>query len=115
MLQSQLHNIHLTNAQAQQSATNIRNAPRSVDFNVIKDDIKIIWHDENMLKLYREHRSIGISESYKYFFDQVDTIAAAEYQPTKQDIIYSYIPTTGILSGTFVLNDQCTANVFDTG
>eukprot|EP01084_Bolivina_argentea_P158365 275876_1 len=100
---------------SRQSAVDIMNSPRNINISSIKHDLQILWDDENIRQTFNNHNSIAISDVYNYFFDDLDRICKSEYFPTEQDILLCYIPTTGIRSTRFAINDNCTMEVFDTG
>lgn len=39
------------------------------------------------------------------FFDQIDRIAGASYQPTDGDILHARVKTTGIIESTFKIGN----------
>jgi len=49
-----------------------------------------------------------------FFFEQIDRIASPDYVPTEQDFISARIPTTGIRSITFPIQNQ-TFTIIDVG
>ncbi|XP_051959864.1 guanine nucleotide-binding protein subunit alpha-14 [Xyrauchen texanus] len=62
-----------------------------------------IWKDLGLKKCYERRREFQISDSAKYYFDDIDRISAAFYLPSLQDILRVRIPTTGIIEYIFDL------------
>ncbi len=53
---------------------------------------------------YFRRREYQLTDSAKYFFSNIERIAATNYLPNQQDILRSRIPTTGIVEYTFDLD-----------
>uniref|UniRef100_A0AAY4DJP9 Guanine nucleotide-binding protein subunit alpha-11 n=1 Tax=Denticeps clupeoides TaxID=299321 RepID=A0AAY4DJP9_9TELE len=67
------------------------------------DAIKKLWEDEGMHKCYKRRREYQLSDSAKYFLDDIKRIFAPVYLPTLQDILRVRVPTTGIIEYLFDL------------
>ncbi|XP_051552139.1 guanine nucleotide-binding protein subunit alpha-14-like isoform X1 [Myxocyprinus asiaticus] len=65
--------------------------------------IKTVWKDRGLQTCYDRRREFQISDSAKYYFDDIDRISAAFYLPSLQDILRVRIPTTGITEYIFDL------------
>ncbi|CAG2103062.1 unnamed protein product [Medioppia subpectinata] len=65
--------------------------------------IKEWWDDSGVQKCYKRRNEYKLSDSAKYYFDDIDRLSARDYTPTKQDILHVCIPTTGINEYTFEL------------
>merc|ERR1719461_2811908 len=72
--------------------------------------IKEVWSDEGILMTWenRSECSVGISKSLSYFVRNIDRIARkpAAYRPTKQDVIYVHLPTTGVIESQFDIRNH---------
>jgi hypothetical protein len=66
--------------------------------------IKQLWSDSGVQECYNKRNEFQLSDSAKYYFDQIDRISDINYLPTQQDILRVRIPTTGINEYTFVLS-----------
>ncbi|NP_001003753.1 guanine nucleotide-binding protein subunit alpha-14 [Danio rerio] len=65
--------------------------------------IKSVWKDQGLQKCYERRREYQLSDSTKYYLDDMDRIAAGFYMPTLQDILRVRVPTTGIIEYVFDL------------
>ncbi|KAK3595454.1 hypothetical protein CHS0354_003446 [Potamilus streckersoni] len=68
------------------------------------DAIKSLWADSGIMECYDRRREYQLSDSAKYYLDDVDRIAAPDYLPTLQDILRVRAPTTGIIEYPFDLD-----------
>jgi GTPase SAR1 family protein len=76
-----------------------------LDNNYVKA-IKQLWSDSGVQECYNRRNEFQLSDSAKYYFDQIDRISDINYIPTQQDILRVRIPTTGINEYTFILSTQ---------
>ena len=53
--------------------------------------------------------------SLRYYYASLDRIFSPDYCPTEQDILHSYLKTTGITEVNFKLGDHANMSVYDTG
>jgi guanine nucleotide-binding protein G(q) subunit alpha len=58
--------------------------------------IKQLWTDSGIQECYNRRNEYYLSDSAKYYFEDIDRIADDEYMPTLQDILRVRVPTTGI-------------------
>eukprot|EP01105_Mastigella_eilhardi_P009828 TRINITY_DN22_c0_g2_i1.p2 TRINITY_DN22_c0_g2~~TRINITY_DN22_c0_g2_i1.p2 ORF type:complete len:390 (-),score=129.70 TRINITY_DN22_c0_g2_i1:1380-2510(-) len=58
-------------------------------------DIKTLWHDMGVRQAYSRSREFQLPDCAAYYFSGVDRLAAADYMPTDQDIVYTPSHTTG--------------------
>ncbi|CAF0794081.1 unnamed protein product [Rotaria sordida] len=65
------------------------------------DAIKHIWSDEGIQLCYRRRREYRLTDSAKYFLDNISRISGENYMPNDDDILRVRIPTTGIISKDF--------------
>ncbi|CAG2176719.1 unnamed protein product [Oppiella nova] len=66
--------------------------------------IKQLWVDSGVQKCYNRRNEYQLSDSAKYYFNDIDRLSATNYMPTRQDILRVRVPTTGINEYTFELN-----------
>ncbi|KAL7834802.1 hypothetical protein SRHO_G00290490 [Serrasalmus rhombeus] len=66
--------------------------------------IKSVWSDHGMQQCYERRREYQLSDSAKYYLDDIDRISSALYVPTVQDILRVRVPTTGIIEYPFNLS-----------
>lgn len=67
----------------------------------VVDAIKHIWSDEGVKTCYHRRREYRLTDSAKYFLDDIDRISAHNFTPTDDDILRVRIPTTGIVQEDF--------------
>lgn len=63
--------------------------------------IKALWADPAIQETYNHQAEFQLNDSAKYFFDQIDTIAALGFVPSEQDVLHARAPTTGIVENQF--------------
>jgi len=66
--------------------------------------IKGCWKDPGMQECYDRRREYQLTDSAKYYLDDVDRIHEPGYIPTLQDILRVRVPTTGIIEYPFDLD-----------
>ncbi|XP_037339983.2 guanine nucleotide-binding protein subunit alpha-14-like [Pungitius pungitius] len=69
------------------------------------DAIKRVWNDHGVQRCYDRRREFQISDSAKYYLQDMDRITAQLYIPTLQDILRVRVPTTGIIEYPFHLSE----------
>lgn len=66
--------------------------------------IKALWADSGIQECYDRRREYQLTDSAKYYLDDVDRITQPDYLPTLQDILRVRSPTTGIIEYPFDLD-----------
>eukprot|EP00731_Ephydatia_muelleri_P017785 Em0010g883a len=61
-----------------------------------KSAIQLLWRDGGVRQCYQRRREYQISDSAKYYLDDLDRLFAQDYIPTMQDVLRVRVPTTGI-------------------
>ncbi|KAI3361757.1 hypothetical protein L3Q82_002100 [Scortum barcoo] len=69
------------------------------------DAIKSLWSDPGIQECYNRKREYQLSDSTKYYLNDLDRIADASYLPTQQDVLRVRVPTTGIIEYPFHLEN----------
>ncbi|MBN3289438.1 GNAQ protein, partial [Polypterus senegalus] len=59
--------------------------------------IKSLWIDPGIQECYDRRREYQLSDSAKYYLNDLDRIADTAYLPTQQDVLRVRVPTTGII------------------
>lgn len=87
------------------------NQIRQVDYETVMtfdeqhvEAIQSLWADSGIQECYDRRREYQLTDSAKYYLDDVDRIAAPNYLPTLQDILRVRVPTTGIIEYPFDLD-----------
>ncbi|XP_040052773.1 guanine nucleotide-binding protein G(q) subunit alpha [Gasterosteus aculeatus] len=73
--------------------------------NVYVDAIKCLWSDPGIQECYHRKREYQLSDSAKYYLNDLGRIADPGYLPTQQDVLRVRVPTTGIIEYPFDLED----------
>uniref|UniRef100_A0A0N5BP33 Guanine nucleotide-binding protein alpha-12 subunit n=1 Tax=Strongyloides papillosus TaxID=174720 RepID=A0A0N5BP33_STREA len=63
--------------------------------------IKKLWNDNGIKETFNKRNRFQLTESCKYFFDNLDRIGTVEYIPTNQDILYCRKASRGITEHFF--------------
>ncbi|XP_010174537.2 guanine nucleotide-binding protein G(q) subunit alpha-like, partial [Antrostomus carolinensis] len=71
--------------------------------NPYVDAIRSLWNDPGIQECYDRRREYQLSDSTKYYLNDLDRIADATYLPTQQDVLRVRVPTTGIIEYPFDL------------
>lgn len=69
------------------------------------DAIKSLWDDPGIQECYDRKREYQLSDSTKYYLNDLDRIADCAYVPTQQDVLRVRVPTTGIIEYFFDLEN----------
>ncbi|XP_068190264.1 guanine nucleotide-binding protein G(q) subunit alpha-like [Antennarius striatus] len=69
------------------------------------DAIRSLWEDPGIQECYSRKREYQLSDSAKYYLNDLDRIAATPYLPTQQDVLRVRVPTTGIIEYPFDLEN----------
>ncbi|XP_050511088.1 guanine nucleotide-binding protein G(q) subunit alpha isoform X6 [Diabrotica virgifera virgifera] len=67
--------------------------------------IKDLWADAGIQECYDRRREYQLTDSAKYYLEEIDRVAARSYLPTEQDILRVRVPTTGIIEYPFDLDE----------
>uniref|UniRef100_A0AC35TWB6 Guanine nucleotide-binding protein G(I) subunit alpha n=1 Tax=Rhabditophanes sp. KR3021 TaxID=114890 RepID=A0AC35TWB6_9BILA len=93
-------------------AANKESDPPTIE--VIKA-LKALWGDTTInIACYDKRVEINLQDSAKYFFDSLDRLADPSYCPTDNDMLFTRIKTTGVVSIDFSIKGA-TFKVFDVG
>ncbi|THD21933.1 Heterotrimeric GTP-binding protein alpha subunit G-alpha-q [Fasciola hepatica] len=66
--------------------------------------IRSLWDDPGIKECYDRRREYQLTDSAKYYLDNLDRISQPDYVPTLQDILRVRVPTTGIVEYPFDLD-----------
>jgi len=66
-------------------------------------DIKLLWQDEGIRKVYSRQSEFQLNDSASYYFDNVERLAEKDYVPSEQDVLRSRAKTTGIIETEFIV------------
>ncbi|XP_041331176.1 guanine nucleotide-binding protein G(q) subunit alpha [Pyrgilauda ruficollis] len=71
--------------------------------NPYVDALRSLWNDPGIQECYDRRREYQLSDSTKYYLNDLDRIADSAYLPTQQDVLRVRVPTTGIIEYPFDL------------
>jgi len=107
------------NLVGQISAKEQFNMIRAIDENgtinvVVGDAVKALWLDAGIQAVWERRADFQIIESVKYYFNKIDIIKMPDYLPDKDDILYSRVRTSGIVTERYVI-DGTIFEMYDVG
>jgi len=83
----------------------IRDIDENQPINVtIGDAIKTLWLDPGIQKVWGKRAEFQLIESVKYYFNKIDVIKQPDYLPDQDDILYSRVRTSGIVTERYIIN-----------
>lgn len=93
----------------------IRTLDENDSINVtIGDAIKAVWNDPGIQAVWERRSEFQIIESVKYYFGRIDIIKMPDYMPDKDDILYSRVRTSGIVTERYII-DNTVFEMYDVG
>ncbi|XP_017865764.1 PREDICTED: G protein alpha q subunit isoform X2 [Drosophila arizonae] len=66
--------------------------------------IKTLWSDAGIQECYDRRREYQLTDSAKYYLDNLDRVGQPDYVPSEQDILRNRSPTSGIQQYSFELH-----------
>lgn len=108
VLCEQTSNLNLMDkVEAKKEFAMIKSAEENDLINVVLGDaIKALWADAGIQAVWERRNEFQIIESVKYYFDRIDVIKMQDYLPSKDDILYSRVRTSGIVTERYVIDNQ---------
>ncbi|KAM7008943.1 guanine nucleotide-binding protein subunit alpha-12a [Tautogolabrus adspersus] len=73
------------------------------EFQLYVMALNALWADTGVQEAYSRRSEFQLSESVKYFLDNLDRIGQLNYIPSKQDILFARKATKGIVEHDFVI------------
>ncbi|KAJ3424527.1 guanine nucleotide-binding protein g(o) subunit alpha [Anaeramoeba flamelloides] len=68
--------------------------------------IKALWGDDVLKSAFDQRSKLQIPDTHGYFLDALDRIVEEDYVPNNQDILNCRIPTTGVITMEFEVNER---------
>jgi len=100
---------------AKSSLEMIRKMNENEPINVtVGDAIKELWNDPGMKQVWSRRSEFQIIDSVQYYFQKIDTIKMSDYLPDKDDILYSRVRTSGIVTERYSI-DGTIFEMYDVG
>jgi GTPase SAR1 family protein len=66
--------------------------------------IKSLWKDGGIQSAYERRREFHLTDSAKYYLDDLDRVCGPEYIPSEQDVLRARAATQGLLEHKFLIN-----------
>jgi len=93
----------------------IRTIDESATITVqVGNAIKALWNDPAIQMVWDRRSEFQIIESVQYYFNKIDKIKVPDYIPDKDDIIYSRVRTSGIVTERYTI-DNTVFEMYDVG
>lgn len=73
------------------------------EFQLYVPALGALWSDGGIQQAYARRSQFQLSESVKYFLDNLDRIGQLSYSPSRQDILFARKATKGIVEHDFVI------------
>lgn len=95
------------------------NLIRSLDENdainvAIGNAVKALWCDPGIKAVWDRRSEFQVVDSVVYYFNKIDIIKQPDYLPDKDDILYSRVRTSGIVTERYII-DGTTFEMYDVG
>lgn len=95
------------------------NMVRALDENdainiTIGNAIQALWTDPGIKAVWDRRSEFQVIESVQYYFNKIDVIKMPDYLPDKDDILYSRVRTSGIVTERYII-DGTTFEMYDVG
>lgn len=74
-----------------------------IEFQLYVMALSALWADAGIQEAYARRSEFQLSESVKYFLDNLDRIGQLNFIPSKQDILFARKATKGIVEHDFVI------------
>lgn len=78
-------------------------AVEPIEFQLYGLALDALWRDSGIQDAYARRSEFQLSESVKYFLDNLDRIGQPNYIPSRQDILFARKATKGIVEHDFVI------------
>lgn len=76
--------------------------------------IGALWNDPGMKMVWDRRSEFQLIESVQYYFNKIDAIKQPDYLPEKDDILFSRVRTSGIVTERYQI-DGTTFEIYDVG
>ena len=67
----------------------------------VGEKMKLLWKDDGFQECLKHASEYYLSDSAPYYFQRMEKILESSYTPNEQDVLYSRVPTTGIVETSF--------------
>lgn len=81
---------------------------------VIGGAVKELWQDPGMRVVWDRRTEFQLIESVQYYFNKIDIVKMPDYLPDQDDILYSRVRTSGIVTESYII-DGTTFEMYDVG
>lgn len=77
-------------------------------------NLKSVWMDDAIQKLWKRRSALPVSESVQFFLDRIDEVCRPDYEMSDNDLLRVRVRTVGITSETFLISGV-SFNIYDVG
>ncbi|KAG1342635.1 guanine nucleotide-binding protein alpha-1 subunit [Cocos nucifera] len=67
----------------------------------IADEIKTLWNDAAIQEAYSRGNILQVPDCAQYFMENLERLSETDYVPTKEDVLYARVRTTGVVEIQF--------------
>ncbi|XP_008782427.1 guanine nucleotide-binding protein alpha-1 subunit isoform X3 [Phoenix dactylifera] len=67
----------------------------------ITNEIKTLWNDAAIQETYARGNILQVPDCAQYFMENLERLSEADYVPTKEDVLYARVRTTGVVEIQF--------------
>jgi GTPase SAR1 family protein len=100
---------------ATQEFTMVRALDENDAINItIGNAIQTLWADPGIKQVWDRRSEFQVIESVQYYFNKIDVIKMPDYLPDKDDILFSRVRTSGIVTERYII-DGTTFEMYDVG
>ncbi|KAI5384084.1 Guanine nucleotide-binding protein alpha-2 subunit [Lathyrus oleraceus] len=64
-------------------------------------EIETLWEDDAIQETYARGNELQVPDCTKYFMENLQRLSDANYVPTKEDVLYARVRTTGVVEIQF--------------
>jgi len=88
--------------------------PSTIEGKTVGDLITILWTDPAIKKAWSKRSTLQIVETHQIFLDEILRLKEPNYLPTKEDIVYSRVRSSGVVTEKFEIEGRA-FELYDVG
>eukprot|EP00298_Acanthocystis_sp_HF-20_P016081 c21369_g2_i5.p1 GENE.c21369_g2_i5~~c21369_g2_i5.p1 ORF type:complete len:348 (+),score=130.94 c21369_g2_i5:24-1067(+) len=90
------------------------NSQSTIEGKTVGDLVEILWKDPAVQKAWLKRSALQIVETHQIFLDEVNRLKQSGYLPSKEDIVYSRVRSSGVVTEKFEIEGK-TFELYDVG
>uniref|UniRef100_A0A1I7TFN4 Uncharacterized protein n=1 Tax=Caenorhabditis tropicalis TaxID=1561998 RepID=A0A1I7TFN4_9PELO len=71
----------------------------------LAETVKVFWNTPAIKEAYEKRNTFHLTDSAKYFYDNIDRIKMPGFEPSNQDIVHIRMPTSGVVQADVILKN----------